>query len=238
MFNDEDETISYEKTPKSARSYFTHLCQCLSLKDGIHYGKSHVFSKTHLLLLTPSDVCKYFNLKVFGCANPDEDATSKLGRSSSLMFYKKAISYFMPNKLIGWNVETNSGNPTKSIEVNALIKKVQKMEVRKQGKSSQATRALTIDEIKFVMQMLRKSSNLTEMLTMPALCSFQFSMIRKIDNSCCFVMSKLYAHDSFDFALRGRICWSNNVMEEQEAPSQIILGANNPGESQKNQLQL
>ena len=228
--NDEDETVSLTKTPKSAKSYFTHLCQCFSLKDGEHYGKDHVFTKTHLLLLTPRDICKYFNLKVFGSVNPEEDATSKLGRSSSLMFYKKAISYFMPNKLIGWNVETKTGNPTKSIEVNALIKKVQKMEVRKQGKASQATRALTIDEIKFVMQMLRKGSDLTKKLAVPALCSFQFSMIGRIDDTCRFVMSELYAHDSFDFALRGQMCWSKNVMEEREAPSQIILGANDPGE--------
>ena len=67
----------------------------------------------------------------------------------------------MPNKLIGWNIGTNVGNPTKSVEVNNLIKKVQKMEVRKQGKASQATRPLTIAEMKFVFDMLRKSSTLS-----------------------------------------------------------------------------
>ena len=226
---DEDQTISYDKTPKSAKCYYTHLCQCMALKDGVFYDKNSMFEINHLLTLTPRDICYYFNLKVFGCVVPDEEATSKLGRSSSLMFYKKAISYFMPNKLIGWNVEAKSGNPTKSIEVNSLIKKVQKMEVRKQGKASQATRALTIDEIKFVMQRLRKNNNLLKKLAIPALCAFQFSMIGRIDDTCRFVMSELIAHDSFYFALRGRLCWSKNVMEEREAPSQIILGANDPG---------
>ena len=108
------------------------------------------------------------------------------------------------------------------------------MEVRKQGKASQATRALTIDEIKFVMHRLRKGSDATKKLAVPALCAFQFSMIGRIDDTCRFVMSELYAHDSFGFALRGRMCWSKNVMEEREAPSQIILGANDPGKDKKN----
>ena len=187
--DDEDETVSYEKTPKSTQCYFTHLCQCMSLKDGELYGKKNIFDKSHLLLLTPRDICAYFSLKVFGCVNPEEGTASKLGRSSSLMFYKKAISYFMPNKLSGWNVETKSGNPTKSIAVNSLIKKVQKMEVRKQCKASQVTRALTIDEIKFVMQRLRKGSDMTKKLAVPALFAFQFNMIGRIDDTCRLIMS-------------------------------------------------
>lgn len=231
MDDEEDETVSYKKTPKNAKSYFTHLCQVMSLKDGQLYGKNYIFQKNHLLLLTPKDICSYFSLKVFGCVNPEENATSKFGRSSSLMFYKKAISYYMPNKLLGWNVETKSGNPTKSIQANALIKVVQKMEVRKQGKPSQAVRALTMEEIKFVMQMLREdNSSLPKKIAVPALCAFQFHMIGRIDDSCRFVMKELYAHDSFDFALRGRMCWSKNVMEERDCPTQIILGANDPGE--------
>lgn len=225
----ENNSVSYNKTPKSAKCYFTHLCQCMSLKDGVIYSRDHIFENHHLLTLTPRDICNYFNLKAFGTENPNEEATSKHGRSSSLMFYKKSISYFMPNKLIGWNVGTNVGNPTKSVEVNNLIKKVQKMEVRKQGKASQATRPLTIAEMKFVFDILRKSSTLSKKLAVPALCTFQFHLIGRIDDTCRFDINELYVHGSFDFALRGRMCWSKNVMEEREAPPQIILGANDPG---------
>ena len=111
------------------------------------------------------------------------------------------------------------------------------MEVRKQVKASQATRALTIDEI-CVMQRLRKGSDITKKLAIPALCAFQFNMIGRIDDTCRFVISELYAHDSFDFALRGRLCCSKNVMEEREAPSQIILGANDPGEFYNEKVQI
>jgi hypothetical protein len=57
-------------------------------------------------------------------------------RLSSLEFWKKAISFF---RLIPWNSSTSQeGNPTKSIVVNDLIKRVKKKEVRKQGVAPQS----------------------------------------------------------------------------------------------------
>ena len=41
-----------------------------------------------------------------------------------LDYYKKALSYYMPNKLFGWNAISKTGNPTRSIPVNELIKRV------------------------------------------------------------------------------------------------------------------
>ena len=167
-----ERTISLATTQKYAKSYFVNLCQCMSLKDGILYPKHYIFQKSHLLTLTPKDIVCYFNIKAYGTMDPDDDATPKLGRSSSLMFYKKAISYFMPHKLIGWNIEAGTGSPTKSIEVNDVVKKVQKMEVRKQGKSSQARRPLTIDEFKYTMQKLKSKEEGMKKYAVPALCCF------------------------------------------------------------------
>ena len=219
-------TISYSTTPKFAKSYFVHLCNCMGLKDGRVYDKNFIFENEHLLTLTPEDVVCYFNLKVFGTPNPAEDSCPKLGRSSSLCFYKKAISFFMPNKLLGWNVQIMSGNPTKSVIVNEVINKVKKMEVRRQGKSSQARRALTIEEFKFMISMMRKSEDPMKKIAVPALCSFQFHLIARIDDTCQFMLNELRAHDLFPFALRGRMRWSKNVLEERHCPSQIILGSN------------
>ena len=66
----------------------------------------------------------FFSLKAFGTPTPGVDAKPMRGRSSSLESYKKKISFFMPNRLIGWNVQTKQGNPTKSVAVSNLIKKV------------------------------------------------------------------------------------------------------------------
>ena len=225
-----DETISYKNTPKSAQKYFSYLCQCFSLKDGVLYDKRHEFEKIHLLTLQPRDVCAYFNLKAFGTVNPDADTTPKQGRSSSLMFYKKAISYFMPNKLISWQIESGIGNPTKSIEVNNLVKKVQKMEVRKQGKQSQARRPLTLDEFKYLIEYLkeRKENDYVQKYALPAICTFQFHLIARIDDTCHFHMRELQINNQYPFSLKARMCWLKNVMEEYQAPSQIVLGSNDP----------
>ena len=198
-------TISYSTTPKFAKSYFVHLCNCMGLKDGRVYDKNFIFENEHLLTLTPEDVVCYFNLKVFGTPNPSEDSCPKFGRSSSLCFYKKAISFFMPNKLLGWNVQIMSGNPTKSVIVNEVINKVKKMEVRRQGKSSQARQALTIEEFKFMISMMRKSEDPMKKIAVPALCSFQFHLIVRIDDTCQFMLNELCAHDLFPFALHGRM---------------------------------
>ena len=62
----------------------------------------------------------------------------------------------------------------------------------------------------------------------PALCAFQFHLIGRIDDTCQFMLAELATHDVHPFALRARMCWSKNVMEERQAPSQIILGAHDP----------
>jgi hypothetical protein len=60
---------------------------------------------------------------------PGPDDNPIEGRSNSLLYWKKAISFFMPNHQPAWNMLTNSGNPTKSADINDLIKTVKKKEV-------------------------------------------------------------------------------------------------------------
>ena len=69
----------------------------------------------------------FFSLKAFGTPTPDVDAKPMCGRSSSLESYKKEISFFMPNILIGWNVQTKQGNPTKSVAVKFFLRKLKSM---------------------------------------------------------------------------------------------------------------
>ena len=87
-------------------------------KDDMVFDEHFVSEKEHLLTFTPEDVVSYFILKVCGTPDPAKGASPKLEGSSSMCFYKKAISYFTPNKLLGWNVQHMSGNPIKSITVN------------------------------------------------------------------------------------------------------------------------
>ena len=83
---------------------------------------------------------------VYGMPDPTPEDNPTHGRASSLMYNKKAISYFMPNKLTTWNAISREGNPTRSIDMNELIKALMKKEVWKQGTPSNADRPLEEQE--------------------------------------------------------------------------------------------
>jgi hypothetical protein len=95
-------------------------------------------SEEELFTLTPEDIYAFLATKGYGVTNPSPTAHPTNGRSASLEFSKKAISYFMPNRLIVWNQRTREGNLTRSNIVNELIKRVKKQEIRRQGRTSQA----------------------------------------------------------------------------------------------------
>ena len=116
-------------------------------------------------------------MKAFGTPTPDVDAKPMCGRSSSLESYKKEISFFMPNRLIGLNVQTKQGDPTKSVAVNNLIKKVKKYEVQKLGVSSQARRPLEIEELGFIISLLQKDPDPVKRYGFVALVIMQFHFL-------------------------------------------------------------
>lgn len=115
----------------------------LSFVHNRQYTLQKTYTKAELRALTPQHVLQWMNLKAFGVIDPPNDANPTFARSNSLAFWKKAISFFMPNRLIPWYSGRNEGNPTRSIEINNLIKRVKKKEVRKQGAASQSRRAIT-----------------------------------------------------------------------------------------------
>ena len=91
------------------------------------------FSREELASLRPNDTLGWMCQQTFGTPDPGRDANPTNARSSAIAFWKKAISFHMPNKLMPWNVITSSGNPTKSIEVNDLIKRVKKRRCENKG---------------------------------------------------------------------------------------------------------
>ena len=112
------------RTKNDYKSTLRHL---LSHLDGVNYEKGHVFTEERLLGVTPEDVVEYFNVKAYGTSRPTDDDFPILARSSSLYHYKKSISSLMPNPHIPWNDISRTGNPTRSVQVNAMIKKVKRL---------------------------------------------------------------------------------------------------------------
>jgi hypothetical protein len=101
------------------------LVACLNFTNNTTHRKNYIATQEELLALTPDHVYAYYLAnKAYGTPNPGIDARHMEGRSSTLEYGKKAISYFMPNQLMVWNERSKEGNPTRSTKVNNLIKRV------------------------------------------------------------------------------------------------------------------
>jgi hypothetical protein len=134
----------------------------------------------------------------------------------------------MPNKLMAWNRLSNQGNPTRSIEINDLIKRVKKKEVRKQGAPSQTRRPMSGREFHLLHGILKASNDIVWRHGITCLINFQFHLIARIDDTTQLLMDHLRVHDSFSFALKARLNWSKNVQEERDAPWQLVIGSMDP----------
>ena len=91
------------------------------------YTKETTFEDAMLLKLTPDDIARWMKTKCYGKEDPGPDDDPTLVQASSLMYYKKTLSFFIPDRLETWSVRRGEGNPTKSIPVNDLVKSVKTM---------------------------------------------------------------------------------------------------------------
>jgi len=127
--------------------------------DDVAYELDYAFTNQQLSEIQPEELVEWMSMKVFGVRNPGPDDNPTLGCSSSLEQYKKAISFFMPNKLTPWNVMVRFGNPTRSIVVNQLLRRVQKQECCKQGRASQARCDMAPSEYEQVIDIAKADIN-------------------------------------------------------------------------------
>ena len=173
-----------------------------------------------------SHIVRYMSLKTYGVEVPTEDQRPTDRRSSGLDFVKKAISFFMPNQNVKWNVESETGNPTMSVAVNALIKRVKKEEVRKRGKKSNAKRDMKRPEFRKSLRILQGHDDFHRRHRIPCMKKLQFHIIGRADDISNLETMDLRQHDKFKaFALQTKVSWSKNVLEERACPDQILLGA-------------
>jgi hypothetical protein len=112
------------------RLYQNTLVSLLSFLDGQKYHKDTVFAQDCLAAITAEDLLRWMNYKMFGAPFPGPDANLTGCRSSTILFWKKSISFFIPNKHHPWDSLMEQGNLTRSREVLDLIKYIKKKEVR------------------------------------------------------------------------------------------------------------
>ena len=114
------------------------------LEDGQVYLYEREYTDAELREVTPAEMIRWMNLKTFGVPERarNADAVRPMVRANTLAFWKKAISFSMPDCLHGWRSGTNYGNPTKSAKVNDFIKNIKRMETQMQGAVSQTRKPM------------------------------------------------------------------------------------------------
>jgi hypothetical protein len=207
------------------RAYKKYLVEFMSFRNQQRYNIQTEFTQQQLTAIRPADIERWMCQKVYGNPNPGPQDNPTLGRASSLEYYKKALSYYMVNRLHAWNEVALLGNPTRSVDVNDLIKKVKKKEVRKQGKKSSARRGIQKPEFESTVAMLNDFPDMKRKYMVPTAAKFQFHMVARIDDTCNFTEEDLKPNPQFPFTLLAKMCWSKNVLEERDAPDQIVIGA-------------
>ena len=184
------------------------------------------FTDEELLAITPDDVLQWLNLRAYGDQAPTADMHPTMARSQSIKFWKKCLSKFMPNKHIPWNVQSNTGNPTRSIQVNDMIKDVTLAETRQQGALSHARRSTTAAEFRSLQTFLKNQDGAVPKHGYIGHNNFQYHMIGRIDDCTQALTENLQTHDTHpDTALKTKLPWSKNVREERDAPWQVLLGS-------------
>ncbi|KAL7448924.1 hypothetical protein ACHAWC_001038, partial [Mediolabrus comicus] len=137
------------KTPPTPR-YTSIFCEFMAHyhQRPTVYPKDHVFEENELLPITPSDICRWMNVKAFGTADPDDNAPLVGSSWSSLGFMKKSISFFLPRNA-PWDPVEGRGNPTKSEEVKSLLLRVKTIEDSRKKASSGRQHSIygAVDEI-------------------------------------------------------------------------------------------
>jgi hypothetical protein len=99
---------------------------------------------------------------------------------------------------------------------------VKKKEVRRQGKPSQARRALEPEEFEQLMDLIEETPDESKWYLMSALNWFQFHMIARIDDTTKFYVEDLKANTQFDFALLAKMCWSKEFKRRGTAQTRLF----------------
>ena len=156
---------------------------------------------------------------VYGTADPGKE-TRPIRRSSTVAYYKKAISYFL-NTEAKWNEVAKCGNPTQSKTINKLIKSIKKHETRGTGADSQEDRPFTPNEFKQLLDLIDNDRY-------RAMLNFQYQVIGRCDDTAHVKKENLNASTEFEGYLTAKITWSKNVADETNSPTQILLPDVNP----------
>ena len=140
--------------------YLHTLRPLMAFVHGRAFPADHVFTREEKLAVTPEKIVQYLKIQVYGTADARPDIDPPLHhRSNTILYWKKAWSYFMINKGMAWNELSRVGNPTRSYLVHELIGNIKKMEAARCGVPSRARRALQVPEYENTIESFTEEEN-------------------------------------------------------------------------------
>jgi hypothetical protein len=206
--NDENETWKMPRNPK----YQPYLVHLMSFVDSIIYPRNKTFSKADLLRLEPKVIQRWLSKRAYGKEEYDPKVDLPIhARSCSIEQAKKAVSFFMPNKIPAW-VDGN-GNPTKHSAVLAVIRDVKKAEGKHQGfrpKAKKKKRPLSENQEKIVQKQAPSGIQHLELLGAAA-------MLSNLKNRRTHMLNELQVLDSNIRVLSDRLATEGTRMRMQQA---------------------
>lgn len=218
----------YDPNIQDSKQYVGHFINFMKWFHSCTYPKSQRFSQRQLLEVKPIDVFKYFCIRAFGVEVLETGSRPTLLRGSTLEFYKKAISHYMPNKGPAWDVRTNSGNPTKSALVNGLLARVARHELALQGASAKAKRPLSLDEFKMLLKIFEQQISFQVKFRFATMAKYQFHLIGRSDDVANFKIRDLVGHSDNKFkkfSLMCKVRVSKTAKSDKTSQYQIFLGS-------------
>lgn len=210
-----------------AEKYHAPLRHLISWRDGLTYDKNHQFSFDELKNITAEDIYRWAKFRVYGDPDADEGVCPPIHyRVNSVLGWKRAISYSMPNNNMQWNEVAKVGNPTRSQQMARLIRHMKRFQTQRRGREPQARRPLTPAEFERLIEVYWKLPNRELGLCAAASSTLQLAMIGRMDDTVKFREPDLRPYALYaDYAFCGRLPWSKNVVEERDAPPQVVFAS-------------
>lgn len=220
-------------SPEVKARYKAYYVQFYNVVYGTNYTIEHEFTVEERSRSTPEDILSFFRYKCYGNMQPVNDTPIQV-RNSTLEQIKKSISSFVVNNHIQWNEETNHGNPTRSPLVTVFMNSLKKLEVRGSAVTSKAKRPMEVNELEGIIRYIRSPSANETIRTLvihknryalAAMYLWQYSLIGRIDDAAQTKVTAIKPSSRFPFALQCQLTWSKNILEERQAPFQILFAS-------------
>ena len=107
--------------PSQARRYYSCFFKFMQWKlGGNRLPNDYIFTEEEKGSVQPADIHKWFCWFAYRKENPTPKDNPTQARSSTLVYYKKSMSYFMDTNEY-WNNTHQAGNPTRSRLISPIL---------------------------------------------------------------------------------------------------------------------